>query len=113
MGGKRTGLRTNGIARLLLIVHLNERSVPIHLEQIAPHHSNFQPIHVGGPFLEAPYKPHNRSLRSPRLLCLPLLPLSKQTPAFPRELAPLLPFCGFPFWKRGPNPLTQDRISVL
>ncbi|GBN56202.1 hypothetical protein AVEN_97972-1 [Araneus ventricosus] len=28
-----------------------------------PHRSNFQPVHLGGPFMEAPCKPHYRSLR--------------------------------------------------
>ncbi|GBL88763.1 hypothetical protein AVEN_158897-1 [Araneus ventricosus] len=50
-----------------------------------PHHSNFQPIHLGGSFTQAPCKSHYLSLRSPRGTA-PTPPL-----AFKREPPPCFP----------------------
>ncbi|GBN28493.1 hypothetical protein AVEN_269820-1 [Araneus ventricosus] len=46
-----------------------------------PHHSNFQPIHLGGSYMEAPCKPHNRLLLSSRAIAS-----APSCLAFPREL---------------------------
>ncbi|GBL67032.1 hypothetical protein AVEN_77075-1 [Araneus ventricosus] len=45
---------------------IQERFAPHHSERFAPYRSNFQPIHLGGSFMEAPCKRHNRPLQSPR-----------------------------------------------
>ncbi|GBL89067.1 hypothetical protein AVEN_255207-1 [Araneus ventricosus] len=42
------------------------RTVPHHLERVSPDRSSFQPIHLGGTFMEARCKRHNWSLQSPR-----------------------------------------------
>ncbi|GBO14272.1 hypothetical protein AVEN_191454-1 [Araneus ventricosus] len=61
-------------------LYIHKRSAPQHLERLAPHCSNFQPIHPGGSFMETPCKPHNWSLQSLRAT------VPTPTPAFKREL---------------------------
>ncbi|GBO03662.1 hypothetical protein AVEN_25443-1 [Araneus ventricosus] len=84
-------------------------SVPVHLERIAPHRTNFQPIHLGGSFIEAPLKRHAIHHFNPLgLMCLTLLSLSIQDPrpAFPRELhSPVLLFVVFAFVREARFPL--------
>ncbi|GBN52817.1 hypothetical protein AVEN_224889-1 [Araneus ventricosus] len=56
------------------------KTVPRKWRGSTPRQYNFQPIRLGGSFTEAPCKPHNRSFRSPRVIALLLIPLSKRDP---------------------------------
>ncbi|GBM01194.1 hypothetical protein AVEN_253601-1 [Araneus ventricosus] len=85
-----------------------------------PDHYNFQSIHLGGLFTEAPCKPQNRSLRFPRATAPPPPPAFRTgslfRPAFTREPHSPSPrglhFVVFAF-VREPCPLPHGRISVL
>ncbi|GBM82289.1 Equilibrative nucleoside transporter 3 [Araneus ventricosus] len=58
-------------AGIHLKIDIHEESAPVHLGHIAPYRSNFQAIHLGGPFMEASCKPHNWSLQFPRYCAYP------------------------------------------
>ncbi|GBM22023.1 hypothetical protein AVEN_242693-1 [Araneus ventricosus] len=98
-----------------LKLDIHGETVPGYLERLASHHSNFQPIHLGGSFMEAPCKPHNRSLQSSRTTVLTPTPAFKMgsPPLFPKRASlPLSHFVVFAF-VREHRSLLQDRISAL
>ncbi|GBN35705.1 hypothetical protein AVEN_163923-1 [Araneus ventricosus] len=84
-------------------------SALVHLERITSHRSNFQPIHLGGSFTEAPCKRHNRSLQLPRVTVRTSPPAFKTGPLPPRFLEgaslPLPHFVVFAFKKEACSPL--------
>ncbi|GBN65466.1 hypothetical protein AVEN_99509-1 [Araneus ventricosus] len=92
---------------------IHGRTVPRHLERVAPNLSSCQPIHLDGLFMEVPYKRHYGSLQSVCQVCYSSrFQNGLPRPAFPRDLHSPPPYCGFRFCERGSHPLT-DRISVL
>ncbi|GBO18311.1 hypothetical protein AVEN_40731-1 [Araneus ventricosus] len=62
------------------------------------HRYNFQPIHLGGSFAQAPCKEHSDPLEQVYLL---LLPLSKRT------------FCSFLFYERASLPLSTAAFGSM
>ncbi|GBN09673.1 hypothetical protein AVEN_50400-1 [Araneus ventricosus] len=95
------------IYRVLCKLDIHVRSAPPHLQRLAPHRSNFQPVHLGGSSMEAPCIHTTGDFKPLELLCQPLLPLSL-------ESFSLAQFRGFRFCERAlPHPLLEDRISVL
>ncbi|GBM53613.1 hypothetical protein AVEN_35201-1 [Araneus ventricosus] len=96
-----------------LKLDIHKPSATNHLERLAPHRSNFQPIHLGGSFTEAPSKPHKRSLQSPRATVPTPLPAFKSGPLAPLSQDSFTPpFCCFRFCERASLLLHHDHISV-
>ncbi|GBN05797.1 hypothetical protein AVEN_88102-1 [Araneus ventricosus] len=84
-----------------------------------PRRSNFQSIYLGGSFTDAPCKPHNWPLQSPRATG-PIPPPTFKTeppPHFRETTAVSLPhgiaLCSFRFCERVSLPPPHGRISVL
>ncbi|GBM23421.1 hypothetical protein AVEN_138656-1 [Araneus ventricosus] len=95
------GLLYTGLVRLNL--DIQDRTVPHHLERLAPDRSSFQSIHLGGPFMDT-----TGHFNLAGLLCLPLLPLSKRDPAHhcrAKASLRLLHFVVFAFVKEHRFPL--------
>ncbi|GBM28919.1 hypothetical protein AVEN_265299-1 [Araneus ventricosus] len=77
---------------------IHEESAPVHLESVSPENSSFQPINLGGSFMEAPRKRHDRPLQSSRVT-VPTPPAAFKTRPpllFPEKT--LLPFPHFVFF---------------
>ncbi|GBO32317.1 hypothetical protein AVEN_70319-1 [Araneus ventricosus] len=77
----RGGQTVNGTECFTVKLDIHEETAPSHLERFAPDRSNFQPIHLGGSFTEAPARTTDHC--DPRLqngtpnpLRLPYNPLS-------------------------------------
>ncbi|GBO28279.1 hypothetical protein AVEN_126199-1 [Araneus ventricosus] len=75
-----------------------------------PHSSNFQPIHLGGSFTEAPRKP---PLRSPRATAPTLHPTFKTDPRAPIPSPSRVCILWFSVLSESLGPPTPGRILVL
>ncbi|GBN89338.1 hypothetical protein AVEN_34829-1 [Araneus ventricosus] len=65
-------------------------AAPLQCRVSTPHHSNFQPINLGGSFSKATCRPHNRSLQSTRTTAP--TPPTFETGSLACKREPRLPF---------------------
>ncbi|GBN20516.1 hypothetical protein AVEN_169957-1 [Araneus ventricosus] len=89
---------------------IHGKTVPVHFEHIAPHDSNFQPIHLDGSFAgwTAPTVNHHlRAMRSPRVTTPTPPPLSRE------PSLPLPHFVVFAFVREARFPSPRSYFSFM